>query len=45
VICITGNGLKTAEVLGTRLAEPVRIRPSLAAFDRALADLKSLTRA
>jgi threonine synthase len=44
VICITGNGLKTAEVLGPRLAQAVRIRPSLAAFDRALADLKSLTK-
>jgi threonine synthase len=43
VVCITGNGLKTVEVLETRLATPVRIRPSLAAFDRALADLKSLT--
>jgi len=45
VICITGNGLKTVEVLGSRLAETVRIRPSLSAFDRALADLKTLTQA
>lgn len=45
VICITGNGLKTIEAFGTRLAETVRIRPSLAAFDRALADLKTLTQA
>ena len=44
VVCITGNGLKTAEVVGPRLAEAVRIRPSLSAFDRALSDLKSLTR-
>ncbi len=44
VICITGNGLKTLEVMGARLAEPVRIRPSLGAFDRALADLKAVTR-
>jgi threonine synthase len=43
VICVTGNGLKTIEVLGTRLPEVVRIRPTLAAFDQALADLKSLT--
>jgi threonine synthase len=43
VVCITGNGLKTAEVVGPRLAQAVRIRPSLSAFDRALADLKSLT--
>ncbi len=45
VLCITGNGLKTMEALETRLAEPVRIRPSLVAFDRALADLKTLTQA
>jgi threonine synthase len=45
VICITGNGLKTVEVFGSRLAETVRIRPSLSAFDRALADLKTLTQA
>jgi threonine synthase len=44
VVCITGNGLKTAEVVGPRLAQAVRIRPSLAAFDRALSDLKSLTK-
>jgi len=45
VICITGSGLKTVDVVGPRLAEPVSIRPSLAAFDRALSDLKSLTQA
>ncbi len=45
VLCITGNGLKTIEVVGARLPEAVRIRPSLGAFDRALADLKALTRA
>jgi threonine synthase len=45
VVCITGSGLKTMEVLGSRLAEPVRIRPSLAAFDQALADLKELRQA
>jgi threonine synthase len=44
VVCITGNGLKTAEVVGPRLAQAVRIRPSLSAFDRALSDLKSLTK-
>ncbi|MBI2822755.1 MAG: threonine synthase [Acidobacteria bacterium] len=43
VISITGIGLKTHETLASRLAEPVRIRPSLGAFDRALADLKTLT--
>jgi threonine synthase len=44
VICVTGNGLKTVEVMGGRLAESVKILPSLADFDRALADLKTLTR-
>ena len=41
VICITGNGLKTPDALYTRLETHVQIRPSLSAFDRALADLKS----
>jgi threonine synthase len=43
VICITGNGLKTPDVLHDRLGSDVTIRPSLSAFDRALADLKSKT--
>ncbi len=43
VICITGNGLKTPDVLHDRLRSDVTIRPSLSAFDRALADLKSKT--
>jgi threonine synthase len=41
VICITGNGLKTPDVLRERLDAHVTIRPSLSAFDRALAELKS----
>ena len=41
VICITGNGLKTPDALYDRLPPRVTIAPSLAAFDRALADLKS----
>ncbi len=41
VICITGNGLKTPDVLLERLETHVKIRPSLSAFDRALAELKS----
>jgi threonine synthase len=41
VICITGNGLKTPDVLYDRLSVDVTIRPSLAVFDQALADLKS----
>jgi threonine synthase len=43
VICITGNGLKTPDPLYDRLQARVTITPSLAAFDRALADLKSST--
>src|SRR5262249_32125642 len=45
VVCITGNGLKTVEAVEGRLPEAGRIRPSLGAVDRALADLKTLTRA
>jgi threonine synthase len=43
VICITGNGLKTPDVLHEILHSDVTIRPLLSAFDRALADLKSKT--
>jgi threonine synthase len=45
VICVTGNGLKTPDVLQEILHSDVTIRPSLSAFDRALADLKSKTEA
>jgi threonine synthase len=45
VMCVTGNGLKTPDVLHDRLHSDVTIRPSLAAFDRALADLEPKTRA
>jgi threonine synthase len=41
VVCITGHGLKTPDALYERLETHVKIRPSLSAFDRALADLKS----
>jgi threonine synthase len=41
VICITGNGLKTPDALYGRLEADVTIRPTLSAFDRALADLKT----
>jgi len=41
VVCITGNGLKTPDSLMDRLQTDVKIRPTLSAFDRALADLKS----
>jgi len=40
VICITGNGLKTPDVLHDRLTRDLTIRPTLAAFEQALADLK-----
>jgi threonine synthase len=43
VICITGNGLKTPDALAETLTADITITPSLAAFDRALADLKSQT--
>jgi threonine synthase len=43
VICITGNGLKTPDALYERLETHVNIKPSLSAFDRALADLKNQT--
>ena len=43
VMCVTGNGLKTPDVLQDRLGSDVTIRPSLPAFDRALADLTSRT--
>jgi threonine synthase len=36
VVCITGNGFKTAEVMRDRLAPPVQIGRSLADFDRVL---------
>ena len=43
VMCVTGNGLKTPDVLYDRLGSDVTIQPSLQAFDRALADLTSRT--
>jgi threonine synthase len=43
VMCVTGSGLKTPDVLHDRLTPDVTIRPSLVAFDRALAGLKSQT--
>jgi threonine synthase len=41
VICITGSGLKTPDVLHDRLAASVTIRPTLSVFDQALAELKT----
>jgi threonine synthase len=43
VICITGNGLKTPDALHDRVEAHVTIKPSLSAFDQALANLKSQT--
>jgi len=43
VLCITGNGLKTQEALIDRIARPVVIKPSLAAFE-ALVDAYTQTR-
>jgi threonine synthase len=36
VICVTGNGYKTAEVMAQRVDKPVRIGRSLADFERAV---------
>jgi threonine synthase len=41
VVCITGNGLKTPDSLYERLHADVKIRPTLSAFDHALANLKA----
>jgi threonine synthase len=41
VVCITGSGLKTPDALHGRLEPDVSIRPSLSAFERALADLEA----
>ena len=43
VVCITGSGLKTPDALAGRLAADLTIRPTLAAFERALGDLASHT--
>jgi len=43
VIYVTGNGLKTPDALQDRLQTHAKIKPSLSAFDRALAELKSQT--
>lgn len=40
VLCITGNGLKTAEVLSGRTAEVYHIKPNLASFEEALSKIK-----
>jgi threonine synthase len=40
VVCITGNGYKTAEVMRERLREPVQIGRSLSDFEQAIGNLK-----
>lgn len=41
VLLVTGNGLKTIEVLEDRLAPALRIRPTVAAFEEAMAKGKA----
>jgi threonine synthase len=33
VVCVTGNGLKTVEAVADRVGAPVRIAPTLGAFE------------
>jgi threonine synthase len=40
VVCITGNGYKTADVMSNRIAQPITIGRSLADFERAVAPLR-----
>jgi len=35
VVCITGNGLKTQEAVNEKIGKPIKIKPSLAAFEQA----------
>jgi threonine synthase len=37
VVCVTGNGYKTAEVMGDRVDRPVKIGRSLADFEKIVA--------
>lgn len=37
VVCVTGNGYKTAEVMSDRVAKPLRIGRKLADFERVVA--------
>lgn len=36
VICITGNGLKTQEAVAKKIGQPIRIKPTLDAFEKAV---------
>jgi len=35
VVCITGNGLKTQEAVAEKIGKPLKIKPSLEAFEKA----------
>jgi threonine synthase len=43
VVCITGNGYKTAEVVRDRVAKPTQISRSLADFDRVMGSRVKVT--
>jgi threonine synthase len=43
VICITGNGYKTVEILAGRGVEPIRIGRSLAEFEAAVGAAQPVT--
>jgi threonine synthase len=43
VVCITGNGYKTAEVMADRVERPVRIGRGLADFERVVAPPQAVT--
>lgn len=36
LVCITGNGLKTQEAVAERIGKPIRIKPSLDSFEKAI---------
>lgn len=36
VVCITGNGLKTQEAVTEKIGKPIKIKPSLVAFEKAV---------
>ena len=36
VVCITGNGLKTQEAVAQKIGKPIKIKPSLDSFEKAI---------
>lgn len=36
VVCITGNGLKTQEVVAQKIAKPIHIKPNIASFEESV---------